>query len=83
MTEEEFYKLDWRKRCHLNMAKECSTTWQTEDGRFAICDHTIRKGEFEYGRTYRHYMIDGNVYKSRKKFLVALAKIELPIEQSH
>lgn len=75
MTEEEFYKLDWHKRCHLNMAKECSSTWQTSDGRFAICDHTVRKSEFEYGRTYRHYQIDGVTYKSRKKFLEALAKV--------
>ena len=77
MTEDEFYKLPWRKRRHINMANECASTWQTDDGRFAICDHTVKKGEFEYGRTYRHYMIDGKVYKSRKKFLEALNDVTL------
>jgi len=75
MTEEQFYNQKWHKRCHINMANECSSTWQTEDGRFAICDHTTKKDEFTYGRTYRHYQIEGKTYKSRKKFLEAIKNL--------
>ena len=47
----------------------------SKDGRLGFCDHVprdkygmVKKG----GRAVRHFMIDGKVYKSKKKFLEAI-----------
>ena len=62
---------------HLAMAEEHCCSYSSEDGRLGICVHTkVNEDAFGYrnfGRSYRHYRVDGKVYKSKKKFLEALA----------
>ena len=48
-------------------------TYESEDGRLGFCEHTPKLKNGNFGRTYRHYHIDGKVYKSKEKFLAALA----------
>jgi len=79
MTIEELKKVKFRETCHLALEDEYSTTYVSEDGRIGFCDHTprdkygmVKKG----GRTIRHFMIDGKVYKSKEKFLEAIKDFE-------
>ena len=79
MTIEELKKVKFREMCHLALESEYSTTYSGLDGRLGFCDHTprdehgyVKKG----GRTIRHYMIDGKVYKSKEKFIEALKDFE-------
>ena len=75
MTEEELKKIPFRETCHMAMEGEYTTTYMSKDGRLGFCDHVprdkygmVKKG----GRAVRHFMIDGKVYKSKKKFLEAI-----------
>lgn len=69
-------------RCHMTshwaMSDEHVCIFNSEDGRLGYSVHTrVFEDEFGYrifsSRTSRHYRIDGKVYKSKKKFLEALA----------
>ena len=73
MTEAELKKVKFRMVAHLAMENEHCCTYTSEDGRLGFCDHTTKTSEFKYGRTYRHWRIDGKIYKTEKKFLEALA----------
>ena len=73
MTIEELDKVPFRCYSHLSMEHEHTTTYFSPDKRIGFCDHVPRKDGEPYGRSYRHYWLDGKVYKTRKKFLEALA----------
>ena len=75
MTIEELEKVKFHFVAHMSMEDEHTTTYASEDNRLGICDHVprdeygmVKKG----GRAVRHFMIDGKVYKSKKKFLEAI-----------
>lgn len=75
MTWEELKKVPFHETGHLAMYEEYTTTYLSKDGRIGFCDHVprdedgfVKKG----GRSYRHYMIDGKVYKTKEKFIEAL-----------
>ena len=75
MTIEELEKVKFKFHSHMSMEDEHTTTYFSEDGKIGFCDHVprdeygmVKKG----GRAVRHFMIDGKVYKSKKKFLEAI-----------
>ena len=75
MTEEELKKVPFRETCHMAMEGEYTTTYMSKDGRLGFCDHVPRNKYGmvkELGRAVRPFMIDGKVYKSKKKFLEAI-----------
>lgn len=76
MTYEELKKVPFRFVSHLSMEDEHCTTYVTEDGRIGFCTHVLYKNGEPTRRSYRHYMIDGKVYRSRKKFIEALASFK-------
>ncbi len=79
MTLEEFRKIPFRETCHLALEDEYATTYASRDNRFAVCVHVPRHpqtGE-PHGRAYRHYMVDGKVYKSEKKLAQAIKDLTL------
>ena len=77
MTEEELKKVPFRWQGHMSLESEHTSTYLSEDKRIGFCDHVpFRNGE-PHGRAYRHYMIDGKVYKTKEKFLEALKDFEL------
>ena len=76
MTEEELKKVKFTFVAHMAMADEHTSTYVSEDGRLGFCDHTLKKNEYEFGRTYRHFRIDDKIYKSYKKFVEALKDFE-------
>ena len=75
MTVEELEKVKFKFHSHMSMEDEHTTTYFSEDGKIGFCDHVPRD---EYGmvkkgcRAVRHFMIDGKVYKTKKKFLEAI-----------
>lgn len=73
MTYEELKKVKFTCLCHLLMEDEHLTTYVSENGRLGFHEHVPYKDGVPKGRAYRHYIIDGKVYKSKKKFLEALA----------
>lgn len=73
MTEEELGKIPFRCVCCTSWEHEHTITYSALDGRLGFCMHTPKKEDGSFARRgYTHYLIDGKVYKSRKKFLEAL-----------
>lgn len=77
MTLEELRKIPFHFECHLNMEGEHCTTYASEDGRIKICDHVPYKDGVPKGKSYRHYMLDGKVFKKWDKFIEALKDFEI------
>lgn len=77
MTLEELTRIPFHFECHLNMEDEHCTTYANDDGRIKICDHVPYKDGEPKGRTYRHYMLDGKVFKKWDKFIEALKDFKI------
>ena len=77
MTVEELKKVPFRMQAHLALTNEHSTTYVSEDGRIAYCDHVPKNVYGGFKKGYRHWMLDGKVYKTKEKFLEALKEFEL------
>lgn len=72
MTEEELKKVKFRFVCHLNMEDENSSTYESEDGKLGFCDHVPKRPNGTFRKGYRHYRIEGKIYKKYDKFIEAL-----------
>ena len=72
MTPEELQKIPFKFQYHLAMEDEHTVGYISEDGRLGFCDHTLKKKDGTFGRSYRHWMIDGKVYKTNESFFEAL-----------
>lgn len=72
MTPEELSKIPFKFQGHMSLESEHTMTYASEDGRLGYCDHTPKKKNGDFGRTYRHFRIDNKVYKSKEKFIEAL-----------
>lgn len=72
MTIEELKDIPFYFVAHMALETEHMITYETEDGRLGFCDHTPKRKNGDFGRTYRHYRIEGKVYKTKDKFLEAL-----------
>ncbi len=75
MTIDELKAIPFHFVCSAAWETEHTITYESEDGRLGFCDHVprdeygmVKKG----GRAVRHFMIDGKVYKTKKKFLEAI-----------
>jgi len=75
MTIEEFNKIPFQFISHLAMEDEHTTTYASKDRRFWICQHVNYKDGEPKGRSYTHYRIDGNVYKTKKKLIEAIKNL--------
>ena len=76
MTEEELKQIPFHCVGHMAMEKEHMLTYASEDGRLGWCDHTAVRKNGDFGRSYRHWRIDGKVYKTREKFIEAMKDFE-------
>ena len=72
MTIEELKDIPFHFVAHMALESEHMMSYETEDGRLGFCDHTPKRKNGDFGRTYRHYRIEGKVYKTKEKFLEAL-----------
>lgn len=72
MTEQELAKIPFRCIGSLAMEDEHCLTYISKDGRLGFCVHTKKKKNGDFGRSYRHYHIDGKVYTNKEEFLEAL-----------
>ena len=72
MTEEELKKVPFKMVAHLAIEDCHCSTYISKDGRIGFCDHVPKKANGDFRKGYRHWQIDGKVYKTRKKFLEAL-----------
>lgn len=73
MTEQELKAIPFHFVSSLAMEHEHAISYESEDGRLGFCDHTIKRENGTFGRSYRHWRIEDKVYKTREKFLAALA----------
>ena len=73
MTPEELQKIPFHFVSSLAMEDEHMLSYESEDGRLGYCDHTPKRKNGDFGRTYRHWRIDKKVYKKKEKFIEALA----------
>ena len=73
MTIEELEKVKFHFVCSAAWEHEHTLTYESEDGRLGFCDHTPKRKNGDFGKGYRHWHIDGKVYKSKEKFIAALA----------
>ena len=72
MTLEELNKIPFYFVCSLAMENEHTLTYESEDGRLGLCVHTSRLKNGDFGRSYRHWQIEGKVYRTKEKFVEAL-----------
>ena len=72
MTIDELKAIPFHFVCSAAWEDEHTLTYESEDGRLGFCDHTPKRKNGDFGRTYRHYRIEGKVYKTKEKFLEAL-----------
>ncbi|MGJ1036115.1 hypothetical protein ACR77Y_23335 [Escherichia coli] len=72
MKIEELEKVKVKIPSHMSMEDEHTTTYFSEDGKIGFCNHVPFKNGEPHGRSYRHYWLNGKVYKSKKKFLEAI-----------
>ena len=72
MTIEELKDIPFHFVAHMALESEHTMSYETEDGRLGFCDHTPKRKNGDFGRTYRHYRIENKVYKTKEKFLEAL-----------
>ena len=79
MTIEELEKVPFHFVSHLSMEDMHCTTYISDDKRFGFCDDVpFKDGEpNRRKKTYRHYMINGKWYKTKEKFLEALAEVDV------
>jgi len=79
MTEQELAKIPFHCIGSLAMEDEHCLTYISKDGRLGFCDHTKKKKDGTFGKSYRHYQIDGKVYTSKEKFVEALKEFNQKI----
>ena len=79
MTREELEKIPFQMIAHLAMEDEHCCTYSSKDGRLGFCVHTRKKVSGGFGRSYRHWRIDGKVYKKEEEFFEALKDFHLPM----
>lgn len=74
MTLFQLQNLPWRFQSSLAMKHEHATTYAAKIGDKPIrkCEHTIKKADGTFGRSYTHYLFDGKVFKSHSKVLGAI-----------
>ena len=72
MTQEELSKIPFYFVSSLAMEDEHILSYASEDGRLGFCDHTPKRKDGTFGHTYRHWRIEGKVYKNKDKFIEAL-----------
>jgi len=76
MTIEELKNIKFYFLCSMSFENERTITYESEDGRLGFCDHFPRKHGYtttEFGKPYRHWHVDGKVYKTEEGFKMALA----------
>lgn len=79
MTIEELEKIPFHFVSHLSMEDMHYTIYMSDDKRFGFCNYVpFKDGEPDKEKkSYRYYMIDGKVYKTKGKFLKALADVDV------
>ncbi len=77
MTFEELEKIPFHFVSHLSMEDMHCITYMSDDKRFGFSDYVpFKDGEPDRRKkSYRIYMINGKVYKTKGKFLKALAEV--------
>ena len=73
MTIDELKAIPFHFVCSVAWEDEHTLTYESEDGRLGFCDHTPKRKNGDFGKTRRHWHIDGKVYKTKEKFIAALA----------
>lgn len=70
MTREEINNIPFKWQSHTAGAYEHTMFYSAEykGHQFALCDHQPYKNGVPYGRNYRHYAVDGKVFKTKEKF---------------
>lgn len=70
MTREEIDKIPFKFISHTSFDAEYACTYYAEykSHVFLLCDHVPIKEINPRGRGYRHYAVDGKVFKTKKKF---------------
>ena len=75
MTQEQFKKIAVHFVSHIALTTEHINNYVSDDGNIAVRVITpiLKNGDF--GKPRMHWRIGDKWYKSRKKFLEALAKV--------
>ena len=73
MTIDELKSVQFYPVAHVSWENEHTMSYESADGRLGFCDHTPKRKNGDFGKGYRHWSIDGKVYKTKEKFIEALA----------
>lgn len=78
MTDQDLAKIKFRFVMSMSGEYEHYTTYESVDHipAIGICIHTPVRKDGTFGRESRHYLFNGKVYKTKKKFLEAMTAFE-------
>lgn len=78
MTESDLAKIKFRFVMSLSGKYEHMLSYKSVDHipAIGICIHTPVRKDGTFGREYRCYLFNGKVYKTKNKFLEAMAEFE-------
>ena len=71
MSEEEILNIPLQYQCHSSFEYKHTSTYSASymGHSFGLCVHVPYENGEPRGRVYRHYMVDGKVFKTKKKFI--------------
>lgn len=81
MTKDELQKIPFRMVAHLNMEHEHCCSYKAVHPflpslNLGMCVHQPYKNGEPKGKSYTHYKLNGEVYKSIDKFIKAINEVE-------
>lgn len=78
MTDQDLAKIKFRFVMSMSGEYEHMVSYESVGHipTIGICIHTPVRKDGTFGREYRHYRLNGKVYKTKKKFLEAITAFE-------
>lgn len=78
MTDQDLAKIKFRMVSHLNLSSQHACLYESVgyEPKIYICVHTPVREDGTFGRAFAHYCFNGEVYKTKKKFLEAVTIFE-------
>lgn len=78
MTDQDLAKIKFKFVMSMSGEYEHMVSYESVGHipTIAICIHTPVRKDGTFGREYRHYLFNGKVYKTKKKFLESITAFE-------
>lgn len=80
MTKEEYEKIPFHYKSHIWLGSQGQITFESEDGKFGICQVIMRNPHGVIDHCVIHYFIGDKHYQTEEAFLEALEEVPAMVE---